>query len=143
MPYFGENSRNKLSECNPHLQDVFNEVIRHQNCAVLVGYRGKEEQNQAFCENRSKLRYSQSWHNKKPFSLAADVVPWFKDYPHIRWEDRERFYCFGGFVLGIAAKMEIGIRWGGDWDQDGDLHDQSFFDLPHFELRQESAQGGG
>ena len=75
----------------------------------------------------------QSKYNKTP-SLAADVVPWFKNSPHIRWEDREAFYCFGGFVLGVAAEMGLTIRWGGDWDRDEYLHDQSFFDLPHFEL---------
>jgi peptidoglycan L-alanyl-D-glutamate endopeptidase CwlK len=36
--------------------------------------------------------------------------------------------------MGIAAKMGIKIRWGGDWDRDEELHDQTFFDLPHFEL---------
>ena len=133
MFYFGRNSRNRLSECHPDLQELFNKVIRHLNCAVLTGRRGEQEQNQAFHEGRSKLAYPQSKHNKTP-SLATDVVPWFKGPPHIRWDDREAFYFFGGFVLGVAAKMGIKIRWGGDWDRDGELHDQSFFDLPHFEL---------
>lgn len=86
-----------------------------------------------FHEGRSKLQFPHSKHNKNP-SLAADVVPWFPERPHIRWDDREAFYFFGGFVLGAAAKMGISVRWGGDWDRDEDLHDQSFFDLPHFEL---------
>jgi peptidoglycan LD-endopeptidase CwlK len=30
--------------------------------------------------------------------------------------------------------MGIEIRWGGDWDGDGDLSDHKFNDLPHFEL---------
>ena len=134
MFYFGKNSRNRLSECHPDLQDLFNEVIKHYNCAVLTGHRGKEEQNRAVYEGRSKLKYPHSKHNRKPFSLATDVVPWFEDFPHIRWNDRNAFYFFGGFVLGTAAKIGIKIRWGGDWDRDEDLHDQSFFDLPHFEL---------
>lgn len=133
MFYFGKNSRNSLSGCHLDLQNLFNEVIKHRNCAALVGRRGKEEQNQAFREGRSRLLYPQSKHNQEP-SLATDVVPWFGKFPHIRWSDREAFYCFGGFVLGVAAKMGIVIRWGGDWDQDGELHDQTFFDLPHFEL---------
>ena len=133
MFYFGKNSKNRLSECHFNLQNIFNEVIKHYNCAVICGHRGEGEQDQAFHEGRTKLIYPNSKHNKKP-SQAADVIPWFPNFPHIRWDDREAFYCFGGFVLGVAAKMEIEIRWGGDWDRDEDLHDQSFFDLPHFEL---------
>jgi peptidoglycan L-alanyl-D-glutamate endopeptidase CwlK len=136
MFYFGKNSRNRLLECHPDLQELFNEVIRYQNCAVLVGRRGQHEQNQAFLEGRSRLIYPKSKHNREP-SLAADVVPWHKNRPHIRWDDRERFYHFAGFVLGIAAKKKINVRWGGDWDQDGELRDQTFFDLPHFELIEE------
>lgn len=134
MFYFGKNSTKRLLECHPDLQELFNEVIKHQNCAVLVGHRGEHDQNLAFREGRSKLEYPKSLHNKEPFPLAVDVVPWFKNRPHIRWDDRERFYCFGGFVLGVAAKKKIKIRWGGDWDRDGELRDQTFFDLPHFEL---------
>lgn len=133
MSQFGKNSRKRLSECHSDLQRLFNGVVRHYNCAVLVGYRGQIDQDRAFHEGRSQLRYPQSKHNKEP-SQAADVVPWFEHPPHIRWNDKEGFYCFGGFVLGVAAEMGINIRWGGDWDQDGELHDQTFFDLSHFEL---------
>jgi len=133
MPYFGKNSTKRLNECHPDLQLLFHEVIRHYNCAVITGRRGKEEQDQAYHEGRSKLEYPHSKHNRKP-SWGIDVVPWFSDLLHIRWDDREAFYFFGGFVLGTAAKLGIKIRWGGDWDRDKELHDQNFFDLPHFEL---------
>ena len=61
--------------------------------------------------------------------MALDVCP----YP-IDWNDKDRFYNFAGLVKGIAISMDIKIRWGGDWDGDNDLKDQTFFDLPHFEL---------
>ena len=133
MFYFGKNSKNRLSECHFGLQNLFNEVIKHYNCAIISGHRGEGEQDQMFHEGRSKLQYPHSKHNRKP-SQASDVVPWFPERPHIRWDDNEAFYFFGGFVLGTAAKIGIKIRWGGDWDRDEDLHDQNFFDLPHFEL---------
>jgi len=50
-------------------------------------------------------------------------------------KDVARWYYFGGFVLGTAQELGIDIRWGGDWDGDRDLDDQSFDDLPHFEVR--------
>jgi len=33
-----------------------------------------------------------------------------------------------------AADLGIQIRWGGDWDCDGDTGDENHFDGPHFEL---------
>lgn len=62
-------------------------------------------------------------------SLAVDVAP----YP-IKWNDYLRFYAFAGFVLGTATEMGIKIRSGMDWDSDREFNDQSFHDLPHYEL---------
>lgn len=36
--------------------------------------------------------------------------------------------------MGVATMMGVKIRWGGDWDLDTDLKDNTFDDLPHFEL---------
>ncbi len=33
-----------------------------------------------------------------------------------------------------AKDLKIEIRWGGDWDRDGDTTDQTFNDLVHWEL---------
>lgn len=129
MPSYSSRSRGKLQECHPDLQDLFNEVIKHFDCAILTGHRSKEKQNDAFAKGLSKLKYPQSKHNKTP-SLAVDVAP----YP-IDWGDKERFYYFAGVVKGIATQMGIDIRWGGDWDSDTQVHDQTFMDLPHFELK--------
>ena len=131
MPKFGTRSSGKLSECNPKLQKLFNEVVKHFDCSILEGNRSEEKQNEYYDQGKSKVQYPNSMHNHEP-SLAVDVAP----YP-IDWNDKERFYFFAGFVKGIASQMDIGIRWGGDWDSDTDLHDQTFFDLPHFELKDE------
>ena len=128
MPSFGKSSQDKLATCDPRLQKVFNEVIKHFDCTVIEGHRGEAAQNKAFAEGKSKLKYPQSKHNKTP-SLAADVLP----YP-IDWNDTNRMRYFAGFVVGIAATMGIKIRWGGDWNQNTELKDNSFNDLPHFEL---------
>jgi peptidoglycan L-alanyl-D-glutamate endopeptidase CwlK len=108
---------------------LFYEVINDFDCIVLEGYRNEEAQNRYFEEGKSKLRYPHSKHNKQP-SLAVDIAP----YP-VDWNDRERFYYFAGYVKATAAQMGIPLRWGGDWDSDTFVHDQTFFDLPHFELR--------
>lgn len=77
---------------------------------------------------RSKLKWPKGKHNKRP-AEATDAAP----YP-IDWEDRERFIMFGGYVLGIAFELNIGLRWGGDWDRDTQVKDNRFDDLVHFEL---------
>ena len=42
---------------------------------------------------------------------------------------------FAGMVMGIAKAKGIGLRWGGDWNQNTELKDNGFDDLPHFEIR--------
>lgn len=134
MAKFGKRSEKNLSECTDNIQRLFREVVKHYDCSVICGHRGEKEQNEAYYSGRSKLKFPDSKHNGFP-SKAVDVVPYFKNKPNIRWDDREKFYEFGGFVQGVAAMMDIDIRWGGNWDGDDELKDQTFFDLPHFEER--------
>ncbi len=126
---FGFRSRRNLDQAHHDLQALFNEVIKVHDCAVICGHRNAEQQNKAYREGRSRLKYPDSKHNKSP-SLAVDVIPWPVD-----WNDYKRFYYFGGIVNGIAKRMNLGIRWGGDWDGDNSFKDQNFNDLPHFELK--------
>lgn len=134
MPKFGERSNKNLRECHKDLQTLFREVVETFDCSVIEGYRTELEQNKAYHAGKSGLMFPDSKHNRQP-SHAADVIPFPVD-----WNDKERFCLFGGFVLGIAErlyaerKIEHRIRWGGDWDGDMDKNDQSFHDLPHFEL---------
>ena len=129
MPRFGRTSKKRLETCGEELQTLFKEVVKHFDCSVLVGYRGRNEQNTAFNSGHSKVKWPNGKHNKRP-SFAVDVAP----YP-IDWDDRERFIYFGGFVKGCAFRMGIPLRWGGDWDSDNQLTDNKFDDLVHFELK--------
>ena len=128
MPKFSRKSRKRLNTCDEDLIFLFEEVVKYFDCSVLEGHRGKRLQNKYFKEGKSKLKYPEGNHNKKP-STAVDVVP----YP-IDWNDRERMTYFAGYVKGIALILGIPIRWGGDWNGNNDLKDNNFDDLPHFEL---------
>lgn len=128
MPKFSEISTRRLEESNFLLIKLFSEVIKTYDCVVLCGYRNEQSQELLYRLEKTQKRYPQSKHNQQP-SWAVDVAP----YP-IDWGDRERFYHFGGYVQGVAARLGIPIRWGGDWDGDRDLHDQQLYDLIHFEL---------
>lgn len=129
MPQFSQRSLTALSTIHPDLQRVLKEAIKHVDFVVLEGHRDKIAQDAAVAAGKSKTPWPKSKHNSKP-ALAVDIAP----YP-ISWSDSARFYRLAGFVQGIAAMLGISLRWGGDWDGDGDLRDQTFHDLPHFELK--------
>jgi len=128
-PKFGKRSTENLNTCDERLQKIMQAVIdAGYDCSILEGYRGQYLQDKYFHEGKSKLKFPQGKHNTLP-SLAVDVAP----YP-IDWKDTERFRLFAGIVIGIAAAQGVKLRWGGDWDGDLTNKDQSFHDLPHFEI---------
>ena len=128
MYEFSKHSREKLDSAHSDLQHLFNEVIKIIDCSVIFGHRTEKEQEIQYRLGHTSLHFPRSNHNQKP-SLAVDVVP----YP-IDWHDRERFVYFAGIVKGVAFQLNVKIRWGGDWDNDNKLHDQTWMDLPHYEL---------
>lgn len=134
MPRYSTKSRANLATCHEDLQKVFMKVIEGFDCTIIIGHRTKEEQEEAFRTGHSKAKWGQSPHNKTP-SEGVDVAPC-----PIDWNDRERFHLFAGYVSGIAAEMkrrgEIAkdIRWGGDWDRDTEVNDNTFDDLVHYEV---------
>jgi peptidoglycan L-alanyl-D-glutamate endopeptidase CwlK len=134
MSSFSEASFTKLQTCHKDLQIIFEEVIKTWDCIIICGNRGEEEQEEAFKKRASKLHYPNSKHNSNP-SLAADALP----YPIDR-SNMHRIILFAGKVLGIAqmlyeqGKISYRIRWGGDWNNNGNMNDETFIDGEHFEL---------
>lgn len=134
MPKFSQDSFSKLSTCHPDLQVLFYEVIKYFDCTIIEGYRNQEGQERAFETGHTKLHWPHGKHNKQP-SMAVDVSPYPLDFKNIK-----RLYWFAGYVMGLAqklkdeGKMTHSVRFGGDWDCDKEIDDQTFFDLVHFEL---------
>lgn len=128
MYKFGSRSKINLNTCDSRLITVFNEVIKHVDCSILEGRRDEKRQSELFEQGKSKIKYPNGKHNSSP-SMAVDAVP----FP-IDWSDIERMRAFAFFVKGIAAAKGIKLRLGADWDGDFTCKDQSFHDLPHFEL---------
>lgn len=133
MARFGRRSTERLDTCDPLLRKLFGEVVKSYDCIILDGHRDRQTQNRLWKEGKTKLRFPHSKHNVTP-SRAVDVAPYHAQVPHVRWDDTAQFYRFGGYVLRVAEELGIRVRWGGDWDGDGELHDQTFIDLPHWEL---------
>lgn len=125
---FSNRSRSKLETCDSRIIEVMEEAIKYIDFSVLEGHRDKDLQDLYYEQGKSKLKYPQSKHNQYP-SLAIDIAP----FP-IDWNNRERFVYLAGIIKGIAFEKGYKLRWGGDWDSDNELHDQTFFDLPHFEI---------
>ena len=92
---------------------------------VIEGLRSAERQEELLAKGATKVKYSKHMEGK-----AVDIAP----YP-IDWNDRERFHYMGGMVRGIAKALNLDIRWGGDWDSDGEVKDNKFDDLVHIEIK--------
>ena len=136
MPAFGQSSLERLETCDPRLQDVMHEVIKIYDVTILEGKRSWKRQRELLHQGKSKVQPGESKHTSPTegdvdwLSLAVDVAP----YP-IDWQDSKRFVYLAGIVMGIASGLGYTIRWGGNWDMDQVIiDDQSFDDLPHFEL---------
>jgi len=96
---------------------------------VLEGKRSEAQQKINVAKGVSKTLNSKHVYPLSELSQAADVAP----YP-VDWKDTIRFYAFAGFVLGVASQLGVKLRWGGDWDSDRNVAEETFRDLPHFEL---------
>ncbi len=125
MYKFGKRSRERLKGVDPRLVNVLNELIKMMDVTVIEGLRSAERQKKLLKKGATKVKYSKHMEGK-----AVDLAP----YP-IDWEDRDRFYYMGGMVRGIAKQLGIKIRFGGDWDSDGETKDNQFDDLVHIEIK--------
>ena len=137
MPKFGRRSRQRLKGVDARLVSVLNEVVKYFDITVIEGLRSQERQNELVEQGKSKTKFGKHVQGK-----AVDIAP----YP-IDWNARDDFHYLGGFVLGIAAKLGVNVRWGGDWSSpslDKDVmagreqrttKDNGFDDLVHFEIQ--------
>ena len=139
MPKFGKTSTARLATCHPDLQLIFNEVGKTVDCSIFCGYRTKEAQEAAFDKGLSQIHFPNSKHNRFP-SMAVDAGPYFPELKNTDWADAMAFASFHGYVKRVTDELlkvkaiTHSIRWGGDWDSDGRTSDETFRDLPHFEL---------
>lgn len=141
---FGSATLKRLETCHPLLQEVMHEAIlwSPRDFTITEGWRGKADQDAAVKAGLSKTPWPTSKHNHmeggKPCSLAIDFAPWFATDPHIRWNEHEEFRFLAGFIIGVGTRIVepkgYRLRWGGDFDMDGDDAEKGFEDIPHLEL---------
>jgi peptidoglycan LD-endopeptidase CwlK len=131
---FGKASMEKMGMLSYDLQWVLRETLALEiiDFTVKCTYRGKEEQDAYYNADppKSKVRWPDSKHNTNP-SKAVDAVPYVNG--KASWN---KLHCcvLAGVILAVAKKLGVRIRWGGNWDMDGEpITDQDFQDLVHFE----------
>ncbi len=132
MPRFGKRSKERLEGVDSRLVSVLNEVVKYFDITVIEGLRSQKRQNKLVAEGKSKTKFGKHVQGK-----AVDIAP----YP-IDWNARDDFHYLGGFVLGVASRMGIDVRWGGDWSDSSlsknarTTKDNNFDDLVHFEIKE-------
>jgi len=128
----GNGSQRKLLGAHWDFQIIIQKAIKITpiDFTVIESHRIKYIQDQYFKEGKSKVKYPKGKHNTIP-SNAIDVVPYVNNA--VSW-NMAHCLVLAGVILTVANEMGIKIRWGGDWDMDGEpVTDQNFQDLVHYE----------
>ena len=132
---FGSKSQLSLAGCHFSLQHIAREALAYglMDFGVIEGYRPDNIQHKYFLDGSSRVDagHPKAMHNKRP-SMAMDCAPWING--QLSWN---KLHCcvLAGIILAAAAKLGHKLRWGGNWDMDGEpITDQEFQDLVHFEL---------
>ena len=138
---FSNTSLKRLRTCHSDLKMIMLAAIKISDIdfGIAEGHRSIARQKKLFIEGKSMLDgiTRKSKHNEVP-SMAVDIYAWVNN--EASW-DRKHLTYIAGTIMSIASLMKMkgeiehDVRWGGNWDDDGEiLDDQTFDDLPHFEL---------
>lgn len=131
MNKWGNKSLRVRATLDPRLKQIMDDMLQYVDLSLISGYRTKAEQEELFRDGKSKLQWPQSKHNQHP-SLAVDFQP--HPYPVNEKELWGALGFMAGMSIILAEKYGVKIRWGGDWDMDGDLTNNDFDDLFHLEI---------
>lgn len=131
---FGSRSKGNLKNVHPLLIKVAEIALAEgaQDFTVICGHRDKAGQDAAVRAKTTKVSFPNSAHNQMP-SCAIDVIP----YPFTNWEDPKMlagWKAISDAMFAAAKKVGIEIRWGGDFNRDGNKTTNDNWDKPHFEL---------
>ena len=129
----GDRSRSRLVGVSPDLVRVVELAITltTQDFAVLEGLRTLERQRELWAQGRTAPGKIVTWTMDSPHlkGLAVDLAPW-----PIDWDTPSKFDAIAKAMFEAADNLGFCIRWGADWDQDGNPRERGEYDSPHFEL---------
>jgi peptidoglycan L-alanyl-D-glutamate endopeptidase CwlK len=140
---YGSGSNSKLETCHPVLQRIAELALQRSpyDITIVHGWRDMETQNSLEEAGKSTKRFPDSRHNKtddpsviepERISDALDFAPYVKGT--IYWDDIMIFAVIAGCLISAANELGYTLRWGGDWDSDGQTTDQTLLDWGHVEV---------
>jgi peptidoglycan LD-endopeptidase CwlK len=135
----GARSRANLEGVDPDMIRVVERAIANspQDFMVLEGVRTPARQKELYAQGRTKPGKKVTWtlnsnhfiNPKTGYGQAVDLVPFPVD-----WSDLKKFDVMARAMLKAATDLGIPIRWGANWDGDGNWREKGETDSPHFEL---------
>jgi peptidoglycan L-alanyl-D-glutamate endopeptidase CwlK len=130
---FGKASLDRIGTCDTDLQRLAMAALEASpyDFSITCGHRGKEEQDRAVAEGKSKVCWPNGKHNSTP-SRAFDFVPFVDGKAD--WNNVQAFKDVAHHILMTADQMGLKVRWGGDWNMNG-VEDEKWYDRPHIELK--------
>jgi peptidoglycan L-alanyl-D-glutamate endopeptidase CwlK len=154
----GENSKKQYDTLHPDLQVIIDHGL--QQCVVdmtlVEGHRPVQKQFEYFKKGREFKNgrwevvnkkaiitnvdghYIKGKHNHTP-SIAVDFCAYVPNKPQLAWDAVHLTYIAASLITIADSLYKEGtithtLRWGGNWDKDGDLADNTLYDRPHVEL---------
>lgn len=148
MPYqLGEQSLKCLDGVHPDLVRVVKRAIAltTQDFKVICGVRTLAEQKRLYAQGRTAPGQIVTWTLKSrhlPVRDAKTGGVWGRavDMPPfpVSWEgtpaNLARFDAVAKAMFAASRELGVPIRWGADWDRDGNPRERGETDSPHFEL---------
>jgi peptidoglycan L-alanyl-D-glutamate endopeptidase CwlK len=137
MFQFGNQSEKNMEGVDADVVLVMRYALRYgaMDFSVVEGIRGRAEQDRFHTLKKSRVRWPHGKHNVTewdPIGKALDCVPFVNGRPS--WNHYHCSVLAGGILLS-GGVLGVSIRWGGNWDMDGEpITDQEFQDLVHYEL---------
>lgn len=134
MYKLSERSLSRMKDVNPKLINVILLAIRRTpidfGVAWMGGLRTAEEQNQLFKEGYSQC----DGYIKQSKHQTGDAIDLNVFVGSKLVENKEMLCVVAGVMFSCASELNIKIRWGLDWNMNGDIRDNKFNDQYHFEL---------
>ena len=128
----------RLWKVNPKIVRILEEAIEVTpfdfGVAYMGGFRTAEEQRQLFIEGVSKAD-GEIHISRHQTGDAVDLIIFAGGFPiPLDEPDYVHMQCaVAGCVLTVAKRLNIPLRWGGNWGKE-DIREVEFFDPYHFEL---------
>ena len=136
-------SKAVLAQAHPAWATIISAALNFIDLQVMESLRGKDRQDALKADGKSKLAYPEGRHNRTldpklkekslDYSDAVDLVV----YPFGYTERGPKQIIFAaGIIVATAKSLGYTVRWGGDWNMDGEMNDRrgDFYDAWHFEL---------